>query len=176
MNPAVKWIGGAFLGFLGLLFAFFLMIGVMIQTGVLPSDRVVTGEDLSKKHMTVLIEAGLLDADETLELFFSEGLFSIKEGGSLLTDRRVVVFGRFENNDEVEAYEMRHEDIVAIKQTQQGDFSSYAVYQVHSHDEDAWIELWLPHEYDDDKRFVDAIKEKIPHKLRELPFLNLPDT
>ncbi len=161
MNPAVKWIGGAFLALVGLIFVALMMLGTMIETGVLPSDRVVTGAELGERHVTILREAGLLESDETLELFFSEGLFSIKEGGSLLTDERVVVFGPFEDYDEVEAFEILHEDIVSVEQTQEGDFINFAVYQVHSVDEDAWVELWLPHENGDDTRFVNAIKEKI---------------
>ena len=163
MNPAVKWIGGAFLGLLGLIFAVLVMFGTMVETGVLPSDRVVAGAELGERHVTILREAGLLEPDETLELFFSEGLFSIKEGGSLLTDQRVLVFSGFKNHEEVEAYEILHENIVSVEQTQQGDFTNFAIYQVHSSEEDAWVELWLPHEYDDDKRFVNAIKEKIQH-------------
>ena len=161
MNPAVKWIGGAFLALVGLLIALVVMLGVMVETGILPSDRVVTGDELSEKHMTVLLEAGLLEADEKLELFFSEGVLSIKEGGSLLTDQRVVVFGGFEDQNDIEAFEILHENIVSVEQTQQGDFGNFAIYKVHSVEEEAWVELWLPHEYGDDKRFVDAVKAKI---------------
>lgn len=161
MNPAVKWIGGALLGLVGVVFALLVMLGTMIETGVLPSDRVVAGAELDERHMKVLRKAGLLEPDETLELFFSEGLFSIKEGGSMLTDQRVLVFGSFKSYDDIDAYEILHEDIVSVEQTQHGDFINFAIYQVHSVEEDGWIELWLPHEFEDDKRFVNAIREKI---------------
>ena len=134
--------------------------GFMIDTGYAPSDRVQTHEEIGDKHLQVLLTEGIIDQDEQIEHFYSEGLLSVREGGSILTDQRVIAYEEDED-DEIWIYEFAFDEIVAIEQTQEGTTFDYAVYAVIGEGEDNYLELWLPHENGDAARFVGALQAKI---------------
>ena len=58
-------------------------------------------------------------------------------------------------------YDIYVEDIGSVDLVQQGDAMNYSVYKVTAHDGEGWLELWLPHEYGDNKRFITAVEAKI---------------
>jgi hypothetical protein len=134
--------------------------GFMMDTGVVPSDRVQTHEQIEEKHMQVLLDEGIIDNGEHIEHFYSEGLVSVREGGSILTDRRVIAYEEWDD-DEIYIYELAFNDIVDIEKVQEGDALNYAVYTVMGEDEDDYLELWLPHEHGDADRFVTALEAKV---------------
>ncbi len=106
------------------------------------------------------MEEGIIGKGEEIEFFYSEGLISIREGGSILTNIRVITY---QEDDEglVAVYEIWNQDIVSVTLTQQGDTMNYSVYRVSAYDEEVWLELWLPHEHGDAARFVAAVEAKI---------------
>ena len=66
--------------------------GLMTMTGVLPSTEVVTGSKMNSKDVSLLIEKSVINQNEKIEYFYSEGFSSILEGGSILTNNRVIVY------------------------------------------------------------------------------------
>ena len=134
----------------------------LIDTGVVPSDRVQTHSEIADKHMDVLLTEGIIDRSEQIEHFYSEGLLSVREGGSVLTDRRVIAYSEDED-DELWIFEFAFDEIVSIEQVQEGTMFDYAVYLVNGEGEDNYLELWLPHENGDAARFVGALQAKIGH-------------
>jgi hypothetical protein len=62
------------------------------KTALAPVPGVVSGADLSALHRSAMVDAGLIDADEEVILFFSNGPVTILAHGSVLTDRRVVSY------------------------------------------------------------------------------------
>ncbi len=136
--------------------------GFLMDTGVVPSDRVQTHSEIADKHMDVLLTEGIIDQGEQIEHFYSEGLLSVREGGSVLTDRRVIAYAEDED-DELWIFEFAFDEIVSIEQVQEGTMFDYAVYLVNGEGEDNYLELWLPHENGDAARFVGALQAKIGH-------------
>ncbi len=136
--------------------------GFLMDTGVVPSDRVQTHSEIADKHMDVLLTEGIIDQGEQIEHFYSEGLLSVREGGSILTDRRVIAYAEDED-DELWIFEFAFDEIVSIEQVQEGTMFDYAVYLVNGEGEDNYLELWLPHENGDAARFVGALQAKIGH-------------
>ena len=134
----------------------------LMDTGVVPSDRVQTHSEIADKHMDVLLTEGIIDQGEQIEHFYSEGLLSVREGGSILTDRRVIAYAEDED-DELWIFEFAFNEIVSIEQVQEGTMFDYAVYLVNGEGEDNYLELWLPHENGDAARFVGAVQAKIGH-------------
>ena len=134
--------------------------GFLMDTGVVPSDRVQTHSEIADKHMDVLLTEGIIDQGEQIEHFYSEGLLSVREGGSVLTDRRVIAYAEDED-DELWIFEFAFDEIVSIEQVQEGTMFDYAVYLVNGEGEDNYLELWLPHENGDAARFVGALQAKI---------------
>ena len=145
----------ALLAFLGLG-----ILGSLVDMGYTPSERVLAGQNLPDQQYNELISEGIISRDETVEYFFSEGVLSVKEGGSVLTDTRVVAYEQDEN-DEILAYYILNEDIRSVTLVQQGDSMNYSVYQVETDYEDDWIYLVLPHENGDGERFANAVRAKI---------------
>ncbi len=140
---------------LGVLIAMLIVLGLLVETGFVPSDRVLTHDDLPVKQLETLIQAGILETGERVELFYSEGLVSVTEGGSILTDRRVIAY----DGDSI--YDIAIDELASIELVQEGDFLNFAVYRVYSKTEDGWLELWLPHEHGDAERFANAVRAGI---------------
>jgi hypothetical protein len=133
--------------------------GFLIETGYAPSDRVQTHEEIGDKHLQVLLDEGIIGKDEYIQHFYSEGLLSVREGGSILTDSRVIAYAEWDG--EIEIYDFSFDEVVSIEKTQEGTTLDYAVYVVSGESEDDYLELWLPHEYGDADRFVNALQASI---------------
>lgn len=143
-----------------LLVAALIGISALMETGNLPSDRVLAGADLPGRQYAALLREGILGEGEAIEYFYSEGLWSVLEGGSILTDRRVIAYETGEDQ-QLHVYELFIEDIVSVDLVQQGDSLSFSIYQVQTADSENWLHLWLPHEHDDDKTFIRAVQARI---------------
>ncbi|MFQ5609718.1 MAG: hypothetical protein ACE5F8_05550 [Woeseiaceae bacterium] len=156
MRIAGKILGGI----LGLLVATAWVFGFMMESGAVPSDRVQTHDEIGEKHMAVLLEEGIIARDERIEFFYSEGLVSVREGGSIVSDRRVMGWSAWDE-DELYITEIASNDIQSVELIQEGNTFNYAVYAVTGSNADDYVELWLPHEYGDAERFVAAIEAKI---------------
>jgi hypothetical protein len=120
----------------------------------------LSAEELPDGDYQILRDEGLLEQGETVEYFYSEGILSIKEAGSILTNYRVISYEQ--NEDEtITYYSIPNDEIVSVELVEQGTATSYSVYQVSGVGEDNWIYLLLPHEYGDGERFADAVRAKI---------------
>ena len=143
------------LGFAGLV-----VLGVLMDTGYTPSERVLSAQEIPGSHYEQLVAEGVLEKGELIEYFFSEGILSIKEGGSILTNYRVIAYERA-GDGSIDYYSITNDEIVSVTLIQEGDAGNYSVYQVSAADEDNWITLVLPHEYGDGERFANAVRAKI---------------
>lgn len=143
-----------------LLVAALIGMSALTETGNLPSDRVLAGADLPGRQYEALLRAGIVSEGELIEYFYSEGLWSVLEGGSILTDRRVIAYETDEDK-QLQVYGLFLEDIESVDLVQQGDALTFSIYQVSTLDDENWLHLWLPHEYNDDRTFVRAVRARI---------------
>lgn len=143
------------LGFIGLG-----VLGVLMDTGYAPSERVVSANDIPDRHYEELVAEGIVERGESIEYFYSEGILSIIEGGSILTNARVIAYERLDDGS-INYYSIPNSEIVSVTLIQEGDATTYAVYQVRTADEGNWLNLLLPHEYGDGERFANAVRAKI---------------
>lgn len=110
------------------------------KVGLTPADGVVAGEALPARHLAALRAAGYLDPQETLVRFFSPGTVSILESGALLTDRRVVTYGRI--GDERYVAEAPYERIVDVaREVTPGSRRMSAVAVVQEDEPGFWFTL-----------------------------------
>ena len=136
------------------------VLGILSDTGVVPSERVLSAEEIPDGDYQTLRDEGLLEQGEMVEYFYSEGILSIKEGGSILTNYRVIAYEQ--NEDEaITYYSILNDEIMSVALVEQGTATSYSVYQVTGVGEENWIYLLLPHEYGDGERFANAVRAKI---------------
>ena len=134
-------------------------LGFLIETGYAPSDRVQTHEEIGDKHMQVLLDEQIIGKDEHIQYFYSEGLLSVREGGSILTDSRVISY--WESDDEFEIYDLTFDEVESIEQIQEGTALDHAIYIVAGEVGDEYVQLVLPHENGDADRFVDALQASV---------------
>ena len=156
MGALFRWIGTA----CGCIVLAGVIFGSLIEAGIVPSDRVLSGDRIPPDQVAVLRSEGILDDGEEVEYFYSEGLFSIREGGSLLTDRRVIAY-EANRDDGVDIYELGLHEIESVEMTQPGDSLSFTVYTVSGESEGDWLDLWLPHEHGDGELFANAVRARI---------------
>lgn len=156
VKKTLKWAGMA----IGLVFVASFMFGILMDMGVVPSDRVLGPGDIPQSHYEELMAEGIIGKGEEIEFFYSEGLTSIRAGGSILTNIRVISYQEDEEGS-VAIYEIWNQDIASVTLTQKGDTMNFSVYRVFAYDEEVWLELWLPHEHGDAARFAAAVEAKI---------------
>ena len=133
--------------------------GFLIETGYAPSDRVQTHEEIGDKHMQVLLDEGIIGKDEHIQHFYSEGLLSVREGGSVLTDTRLIAYEEWD--EEINIFSLTFDEVVSIEKTQEGTALDYAIYIVSGEGEDNFAVLLLPHENGDADRFVNALQASV---------------
>jgi hypothetical protein len=78
------------------------LVGVLASFGVFvvltgPSLNVITGEELAPSDLALIRAEGIVEPDERISLFYSAGVFSIREDGNLITDKRVISYQEIEN-------------------------------------------------------------------------------
>jgi len=136
-----------------------IVYAVLLHNGTVPSGRVQDAAEVPERQVRQLLASGLITDEESLEYFYSEGRMSIIEGGSILTDRRVIAYSQ-DQNGRINTWQIPNYAIVSVTKTQQGDADNHSIYRVATSDDD-WIELWLPHEHGDAERFASAVQAKI---------------
>ena len=136
------------------------VLGVLMDAGYTPSERVLSAQEIPDSHYEELVDEGILERGEMIEYFYSEGILSIKEGGSVLTNYRVIAYERTDEGS-TDYYFIPNDEIVSVTLIQQGDATAFSVYQVSAAGENNWITLLLPHEYGDGERFANAVRAKI---------------
>ena len=158
-QPSPKWL--AWVGIpLGVIFAGLSLFGLLTMTPLLPSTNVISGDELSADNIQLLVDNNVLYEDETVELFYSEGVTSIMEGGSVLSNRAVIAYGPDEDG-EMQVWEFEFADIVSVEQENQGSTFEDAMFKVSGAGEDNWIRLILSTEDDGHLLFIERLKEKM---------------
>lgn len=150
-NQLVRWVGksvsGAVLAFLGF------GIAVIVNDSTV---QVLKGSEISEQHLEWLVEQKFLLPDEKPLYFYIDGVFSIEEGGSLLTNKYVGVWWKEEG--ELTSLWTKLGEICEVEVRTEGSWMEDAIYRVHSPGPDQWLELWLSVEGEQHKRFVSRMK------------------
>lgn len=126
------------------------------SAGLSTATYVRAGSELSEKTINVLIAENIIEPGDTVQYFYSYGVFSLLDGGSLLTDREVIIYYPGENKEtEVYLYDLK--DVRTIKKMNEGGFLTDEVYRISGDDPDSWIQIELSVEDKKHLDFVDAL-------------------
>ncbi len=90
-----------------------------------PATSVCTGNQMPTEYITELQNLGLLEPDEKISYFYSDGLMDIKEGFYFISDRKLVIYsdqrGRSPSHvvqfDEIADVDFHHEESFFIDST-----------------------------------------------------------
>lgn len=134
-------------------------IGFMTTTGVLPSTEVQPGSKVLQSDKDTLIANNIIPKDDPIEYFYSVGVTSIMEGGTVLTDDRVIFY--YTNAmQKIEVYEIYFNDIVSIELVEMGNAFNDSIYKINSKYPDAWLKIPLSTENRGDIKFIEALRSK----------------
>lgn len=161
-SPPRKWMYWAGIP-AGLLIAAIIGFGVLTQSGFLPSTAVLAGNDVPSRHRALLYSEGIVPDGETLRYFYSEGFLSVLEGGSLLTDKRVITYVTDEAG-QLQIYEIVLSEITAIDIVETGNFFTDSIYHVSTGDPERWLQFPLSTESGGDETFVDAARAALDNQ------------
>jgi hypothetical protein len=142
------------------IFVVLMGIGLMTMTSILPSTEVQPGNKMIQSDRNLLIANAIITSDDHIEYFYSDGLTSILESGSVLTDDRVIRYFPDENQ-KIVVYEIYFNDIASVELIEMGNFMNDSIYKINSYESDAWLQLALSTEKRGDIKFIEALREKI---------------
>jgi len=136
-------------GFVGL------VLGILVYIGLVgPEIEVVPGAQMNASYLSQINELGLLEEDESIIYFYSDGLLDIEEGFYFFSDNKVVIYRA--------SYD---EPAIVIEYTQIIDMS---LYDTDSFFEDSRITLelsdgtavWFPvsNEAHGDEKFYKSLR------------------
>lgn len=136
-----------------------LIVAVGSTTGVIPSTKVLAGSDIRDSEVQLLRDNNIVTAQEEVTHFYSEGLFSILDGGNILTDTRVISYYRDEA-EKFQIFEINLADITDVDLVLQGDLMNDSIYEIHSID-GAWLTLLLSTEQEGDMTFINTLQSRM---------------
>ncbi len=143
-----------------LLLAFF-AVGFLIEAGVFPNTKVLAGENVPSHQIQTLVDRGILDEKDSIEYFYSEGLFSVADGGQFLTPTKLVIYEEIEGV--LSVYEFPYSEIDSVELVIEGDFFEDSLYRVYGNAKSEWdyIAMFLGVENGGDQVFVDRLNKHI---------------
>jgi len=139
-----------------------LLYSVSSVVGFVPSTVVLAGSEIRDGDVKKLREQSIITDKEKVTHFYSEGLFSILEGGNVLTEDRVITYYR-DDADELQVVGIPLSEVARVELVTQGDAMSESVYKVHS-SRGRWISLYLSTEQKGDIPFVNELRDNITVK------------
>lgn len=93
--------------------------GLMAISLVTPPKTVQTGAEMRMEDLAVLHGERIVDPDEDILLFYSAGLFSVREKGNLITDRRLISYEEF--GEGIRTVTLSFRDIAGVSVAMPGD-------------------------------------------------------
>ena len=133
---------------------------LMSTTGVIPSTRVQAGSEMKAEDIFILRAQGIISAEDKVKYFYSQGLSSILESGNILTQDRVIFYVNDENEG-LQVYEIPVNEITDVVLESQGDTFNNSEYKVNTNNPGRWLKLFLSVEQKGDKKFVEALRDKL---------------
>lgn len=143
----------------GVLMGGIVLLGALLEMGVLPSTSIVDGEGLRERDRVFLIERGVIEPGETIELFYSAAMWSIKTDGNILTNQRVISY--WEENGEFYLYAAYYDEIETVEVEEQGGEWSDTIISVRTLAGEEF-RLYLSAEEERDVEFLSRLRERMP--------------
>ena len=143
----VRWLGLA----LATPLAITTIVSVFGGVGTI-SSKVESARNIPYEQLVWMYDNNLLQSDERVILFYSEGLFSIAEGGNILTNKYVGAWQKDE--DGLNDYWQRLGEVCRVETIIEGSPEQDALYKLIGPDEDSWFHILLSVEDDGHKRFL----------------------
>lgn len=134
--------------------------GALTMTGAVPSTEVLPGAKVLRSNRQTLVENNIINVKDKIEYFYSDGLTSILEGGTVLTGDRVIIYYP-DKSGKLEVYALWFDEIDEVKLEETGNFLNPSIYHALSYQRDLSLPLILTTESRGDVKFIEALRKKI---------------
>lgn len=123
-------------------------------------DKVYKGAELPEWHKNTLLEHGIITTDDKILFFESHGVFSILEGGKLVTNNRLVTYSE-EEDGSIELSEMLLDNIekIEVLEDKEDELNTYKVIGNENSDWE-YITLIMSNEAGGDQDFISALTDR----------------
>jgi len=152
-----KWMPWFFIP-TGIIFLVLAVIGVLSEIGIIVPTDVIAGKDMPEEYIEILKENSIINQQEQVILFYSEGLESILEGGNLLTDSRVISYESVDSD--LTIYSSLYENVFSAELEIKGSFLEDSYILVTKSDQSSFYVI-ASIEDNGDVRFIEQLKEKM---------------
>lgn len=132
---------------------------VVLELGMAPPNSIIDVSQVSDPQYDHLVDADIINPDETVVLFYSSGLASIAESGNLLTENRVISYARSDDRQLVRSASYDH--ITGVTVLEQGTDHRPTIVGIHTVD-GRHIHVSLAANEGRDREFVDEIRRRLP--------------
>jgi uncharacterized membrane protein YhaH (DUF805 family) len=138
------------------------VLAVIYEAGIILESKVYNGSELSDSHKIELINSGIIDENDEIKYFYTWGFFSITDGGSLLTNDKLVDYHKNEDGL-LKIYKMMLENVEKVELIKEGSEWSDSRYNVIGNENASYekFEIFLSVSSGGDIEFINAIKERI---------------
>ena len=127
-----------------------------------PPTRALRQSEIPSSYQVTLVEAGVLQPDERIPFFYSGGIFSILEDGSLLTENRVVSYETVDG--ELYVASSTYQEIREFDVEYSESFLDDTVLTISPLSGDEFMLIVSP-EDGRDKEFVSDLQSRLPARL-----------
>ena len=134
-------------------------IGLVVIGLLAPPLLVVSGVDLGSRHRKVLSQEGVITSGERIVLFWSDGQFSVRDGGAVLTDQRVISYEAQEDG-ELWIRAAAYEDILDVQIQQDKSSELASLISVTTLGGEGFY-LLVTTEEDGDERMLREIRKRL---------------
>lgn len=141
---------------IAIIFSAIMALGYAIELGFLPSPDTLPGDKIRKQYLQTLKESKIINEDEVVHFFYSDGLWSVLEDGNLFTDKRVISYETID--DKLNVYEATYDEITAIEFNRSNEAWSVSEIEVTTTN-GGWLILWVDNGDDMDKAFLEKLTQ-----------------
>lgn len=127
--------------------------------GFIPSTVVITEDEMWDRDIEYLRENEILGPDEEIAYFYSEGAWSIAEGGQFFSDQFVTSYSQDLETGEIYLDYVEFSRISDIDVAWAETWLDMTIVTITT-DDDYQFELWLPPEEEGDQDFVAELKQR----------------
>ena len=130
---------------------------VATETGLIPTNEVIKGDKLYNHDLKFMQRSSIVNPDDKIILFYSDGFLSVQEDGNGFTDRHV--FSYWKEEGEVNVEVANYNEIKDINVTWSDSFDDNTVIKIIRNDDSDFL-LYVSREKRKDKKFVEELKRK----------------
>ena len=137
------------------------LFGLLMETGFLPDTKVYKENDIAEGTKTELINHKIIDKNDTIRFFYSEGFISIMEGGQLITNDQLIVYEKNEKGI-IETSKMFLKNISKVVVDKKGDVFSDNIFKIIGNNNAKYdsMSIYLPFKSDENSDFIKALKSQ----------------